>query len=370
MSISDEILTANGMADAPMPEPSPAPATQPAEEPAKHKESAEPPEGDTNKPTPDQKPVIDQVAEVPITTSPDAVQENTADEEAKELAILNKHLGKEFKTLEEAKESWSVPQVAADPQVVAAKKKEDAIKWSLNSDIIKPADLEAYHKDSGKTNREIAFSKFAAEQLAANKELTAQELTDRYAEANYEDADESDWRRQDALKREAIIAQQILNEKHGKVLNADKLYEENLALIKNANEYKSAVETAFKKIDKTFTHTFNDPSTKKDATVKFDLPEKTINAARDQFLTPEMYKALQTQAVTPEALETQIKNYAIIQELPNILTEMLKSYSSQRILEEKAIGSGVPPIPVSAGAAPAKDLSHGERLMAESGYIN
>jgi hypothetical protein len=240
------------------------------------------------------------------------------------------------------------PEPALTPDQIQ-KNKEDfqanAVKWALNSDKIKKADLQSFYAESAKPAREIVHQLMTAEWIKADPTLTPEEADSRFREYFLEDEDEGHWAKKIRETEMVNRANNYFAQKYGDVLGAEDAYAEHIEVLDKAKKYNEAIEKTFASLPKELVHTLTidgEDGQKETLTYKVPYSEATLNAVKEQLLKQSSFDYLGRGEINDEAL-TKAALLAIREkELDKIISTVARSHADRMVLANKAGRRSIP----------------------------
>jgi len=217
----------------------------------------------------------------------DAIDEDT------QLRLINKALGSNYKTLDEAK-----PKAVRSPEDIAAEKeakKQKALEWALGTGKTKKDEYERAIIERSKNTRDIAMALFAEQERAENPKISEEEIAAQFSDEYHEDLDIDSPLRKRALARMDKVAKSYLAEITGPIDNIEAEYDNYISDTEKYTGYQKQIKNVASALPKELVVSI--PYTGADGTettleYKVPVEDNVMTAVRKEFLDANTYLAI------------------------------------------------------------------------------
>lgn len=257
-------------------------------------------------------------------------------------ALIKEYLG--VSDLSEIIKKSEIKKEPTEAEVEAAfeKRESDKISYALAKGKFTQKELTSYIADA--TNTDLAFQQYSQEQLAADSTLSALELREEFEEKFGLNQEEDSRKYKRGQAEIAIITDNILRQRHGKVIGFDSEYtsiensqlsEKQLSekILSEAPKYKKDVEEIYSDLKK-IKISFGEGED-----YEYETPASVLDNLKERELNSEFAASEIKTGYTKENKAAAAKLAIIHENLPAFIKSIADKINSKR----QAGARGIPP---------------------------
>lgn len=263
-------------------------------------------------------------------------------DDAAVLAYLKSKHGKEVSSLDEILNPKKEP-TKEDKEKEAQQREGNKIAYALQNGKFSDKELKDFISDS-KNPHDLVFAQYAAEQKAADKDLTDDEIEAEFKEKYGLDQENTSRKYKRGQTELDLLADNILKQRHSKIINFDSEYtgietqqltekQTQQKILSQAPVYKKDVEDVYEELKK-ITVSFGGNN------YEIEVPQEILDAQKVSELEDTYAASEIKNGWTKEAKKNTAKTALIIANLPLFMQSAAEQYH-----KGKAAGShGIPPV--------------------------
>jgi hypothetical protein len=311
---------------------------------------------------------------------PAATTKSIEDDEELQLKVLNKVLGTNYKTLDEAKPApkKSTEEVEAEK----ADKERKALEWAVSSGKVSKEAIEKAAVLKAKSQRDIALDLFAQEFTEVTPNATEEEIKESFKDFYQEHLEDSSPTKAIAQKRMEKLVANYVKENTKSVDDIETEYEAHVSHEQRFGNFTSKVKEAIKAQPREFK--ISVPYTAEDGVEimkEYSIPvdDKIIESVKKEFSNENVYYALGAHEndVDGKTLAEEISSTIELKLFKKGITEVFKQHAAT---VEKDVEARHRNIPVSGNTnnfiknrppeAPKKAIEHTFNRLASQGRLD
>lgn len=311
---------------------------------------------------------------------PAAKAKSIEEDEELQLKVINKVLGTNYKTLDEAKPApkKSNEEVEAEK----AEKKRKALEWAISTGKVSQENIEKAAVLKAKAQRDIALDLFSEEYAEANPSATKEEIEESFKDFYQEHLEDNSPTKTIAQKRMEKLVANYVKENTKSVEDIETEYEAHVTHEQRFGNFTSKVKEVIKAQPREFK--ISVPYTSEDGTeiqAEYSIPvdDKIIESVKKEFSNENVYYALgaHENEVDGKTLAEEISSTIELKLFKKGIAEAFKQHAAR---VEKDVAARFKNIPVSGNnnnfvknrppEPPKKAIEHTYNRLASQGKLD